>query len=212
MRCGVVAGRGGTQRGSRAGGAGDVSTAGTSNASDEERSERTPSARLGLWKWSPSIRQQRFINDRLGLWKWSPSIRQQRFINDRLGLWKWSPSTYRRSLISERLGFYKSPPTRQQRFIRDQPSPRIRLPRQQPRIHSRQQPRIHSRQQRRSITYKRYHDRSSGRTLDIARRAADRRWVRCLPRLLGQYATAPCRSFARRSRVSVSSAAGRQSG
>ncbi|RLM76253.1 hypothetical protein DVK07_00690 [Halorubrum sp. Atlit-26R] len=37
-------------------GAGDVSTAGASVTSDEERDERAPSSRLGLWRCSSSIR------------------------------------------------------------------------------------------------------------------------------------------------------------
>ncbi|CDK39520.1 hypothetical protein BN903_72 [Halorubrum sp. AJ67] len=40
--------RGGTRRGSREAGAGDARTAGTSSASDEDRSERAPASRLGL--------------------------------------------------------------------------------------------------------------------------------------------------------------------
>jgi len=51
--CGAVGG--GTQRGSREDGAGDVSTAGASETSDEERNERAPSSRLGLWGCSPAI-------------------------------------------------------------------------------------------------------------------------------------------------------------
>ena len=59
VRCG-----GGTQRGSCEGGVGDASTAGASETSDEERSERTPPSQLGLWRWcSTPIRNRPFINN-----------------------------------------------------------------------------------------------------------------------------------------------------
>ncbi|WP_158228656.1 hypothetical protein [Halorubrum ezzemoulense] len=58
--------RDGTQRGSREDAVGDVRTAGASNTSDEERSERTASSRLGLRKRSASIYEQRFISKRTG--------------------------------------------------------------------------------------------------------------------------------------------------
>ncbi|WP_203230565.1 hypothetical protein, partial [Halorubrum distributum] len=72
------------QRGSRAVAAGDASTAGASETSDEEHSERAATARLGLWRCSPPIREQLFINKRLGLRQCSLTTCGNLFINERL--------------------------------------------------------------------------------------------------------------------------------
>ncbi|MFC7188052.1 hypothetical protein, partial [Halorubrum yunnanense] len=60
----------------------DARTAGTSDASDEGRSERTESSRLGLWRCFPPIRCQLFISERLGLWRYSRPVQYHLLINE----------------------------------------------------------------------------------------------------------------------------------
>ena len=87
----LLRGAGRTQRGSREGAVGDASTAGTSEASDEEHSERTAPSRLGLWRCMSLIDYLLFMNKRLRLWRCLLLINRLSFINKRLGLWRGSP-------------------------------------------------------------------------------------------------------------------------
>jgi len=54
----------------------------------EDRSERAPPSRLGLWRCSLLISQQSGILERLGLWRCSLSIRYPRRTNEPSGLRK----------------------------------------------------------------------------------------------------------------------------
>ncbi|TKX69909.1 hypothetical protein EXE45_06860 [Halorubrum sp. SP9] len=92
----AVAVRGGTQRGSREAGAGEARTAGANGVSDEDRSERAPASRLGLWRRSPC--RQRLISDRPELRSRSTSLRYQSVTSKRLS----RPVPRRRSRGSRR--------------------------------------------------------------------------------------------------------------